>query len=829
MTTRLEDFTLADIPSPIFPPTVAKIYDKPIKFDEYFEFNKLKFILDNWTSDEVQNIFTERTFSETDLNTIFQHLKMTLKRAKPEVDGTTRLGLIKVQYKQVREGRFQVYWGKEKGDYMPACAQTMIREIRNILYNDIVYDLDIAACHPTLMCQYFQKNGYNLLPLEDYLINRADYLEGMTRLMNCNTDEAKTHFTAMVYGSKECERAIFDSRNCPEEAMPMIIKIQHFFDAVKMVHKILAESNPERFNIVVEDLESQKGKDPHRSFSSLFCQNIENEILQAMVAFAKKKKVHVNSLIFDGFNVRRRDLKEEDLPLFLTEMMAHVFAETGYAVKIIRKEMKPSLDITKEMITASRKVTASVIKVKSDFLDILEGDDGKARLYTKLFGRENLHITEKDGSGFLWSEKRRLWEFMPAVNLRPTIATVLLPVIDTLLCESLEEKIERELRIMRIDLQTDKETRGVFQRIIPLCWDMQFFGFLNSCAHVVPIKGGKIINLKTLDVYDRTRLDLFDYECVVNYSPDAEVDVPSKFLMSIANNDADLADYLRRFFGYCLTGEVTDRSIHIFWGKGRNGKSTMLDILKAFKGKVATIDKSALLSGKKGKGAASPELMVFKDARIAICNELDENEKLDSTNTKTITGRDTITARTLFSSTYIDFNSPSKIVLPTNNKPEFNVSDPAIIDRLKYIPFLNTYENSPANIAYGRSLLEPINLDAFFTLFAKAAKEWYDGNVLVPCEVMVSEKSRSINDLDDVQRWIEECCEVSSEVNISGSTAYDSFTRWFDGHLSATSFGTKLTAKFEKKKVHGVMVYSGLRLATLPVMSSSGGTCGAPL
>jgi putative DNA primase/helicase len=37
-----------------------------------------------------------------------------------------------------------------------------------------------------------------------------------------------------------------------------------------------------------------------------------------------------------------------------------------------------------------------------------------------------------------------------------------------------------------------------------------------------------------------------------------------------------LVDYVQRFLGYCLTGNVAEQILAIFWGIGANGKSTLL-------------------------------------------------------------------------------------------------------------------------------------------------------------------------------------------------------------------------------------------------------------
>ena len=51
------------------------------------------------------------------------------------------------------------------------------------------------------------------------------------------------------------------------------------------------------------------------------------------------------------------------------------------------------------------------------------------------------------------------------------------------------------------------------------------------------------------------------------------------FISSIMCDKKENVKYLQKILGYCLTGETNAQSFFIFWGRGSNGKSLLLNLL----------------------------------------------------------------------------------------------------------------------------------------------------------------------------------------------------------------------------------------------------------
>jgi putative DNA primase/helicase len=289
--------------------------------------------------------------------------------------------------------------------------------------------------------------------------------------------------------------------------------------------------------------------------------------------------------------------------------------------------------------------------------------------------------------------------------------------------------------------------------------DKNFESLLNAKPNELPIKNKKIIDLKTKLVRERTKDDKFSFELNIDYIQSCDYTNVIQFFNDICLQDQDLVDYLKRFFGYAMTGEISDRSLHIFWGNGKNGKSTIMDIFKRIIGKkffVTTSERVMLKSI--STSATSPEVIRIKDARTIVLNETGKEEELNAERIKALTGGDEISARQLYSA-QIEFNPKSTPIMLTNNKPKFDIHDQAMIDRIKLVPFLARFENNPENRDYINELMTD-HLDEFFSWFVDGASEWYQGKSLIPCKVMQFEMQNYINELDIIGQFINERIEI---------------------------------------------------------------------
>ena len=282
-----------------------------------------------------------------------------------------------------------------------------------------------------------------------------------------------------------------------------------------------------------------------------------------------------------------------------------------------------------------------------------------ADVFNELFGNGNVKVTDQEKvTSFIWNPKTLLWEEYTKAGLRIIVSDVCLPAYEEMMKPVLnalahlrttnrpEDKgllTENTARLKQIqkmigNLKSIPYLDNICKAIGGYRIDKDFESkVINKRRHELPLKNGKIINFKTLEVRDRTRDDYWSFECPCEYDPDLDTGDANKFFDAVTCNDKELKDYMIRMNGYHMTGEISERCIHIYFGEGCNGKSSITNIMKNILGKFSTTLSEDLTVKKTSKGA-SPELMSLLFARCGSLPESEKREVLNSKRIKTITG-----------------------------------------------------------------------------------------------------------------------------------------------------------------------------------------------
>ena len=68
--------------------------------------------------------------------------------------------------------------------------------------------------------------------------------------------------------------------------------------------------------------------------------------------------------------------------------------------------------------------------------------------------------------------------------------------------------------------------------------------------------------------------------------------------------------------------------------------------------------------------------------------------------------------------------------------------------------------------------------------------------------------------MDDIQQFIDECCDLCGGKSISSKNLYGAYARWAEDNgrykMSGNNFGRKMGDRFKKRKSHGVFYYDGI-------------------
>jgi len=150
--------------------------------------------------------------------------------------------------------------------------------------------------------------------------------------------------------------------------------------------------------------------------------------------------------------------------------------------------------------------------------------------------------------------------------------------------------------------------------------------------------------------------------------------------------DPEIVKFLQQFFGYSLTGEVTEQVLPFLYGQGANGKSTLLSVVEEVFGDYAWKTSAQLFLSGKADNSKDNMLANLQHRRFVIGAEMSANARLDEAMIKDLTGGDKLMARRLFNEAF-NFRPSHKLLFYGNHQPIVHGVDEGIWRRILHIPF----------------------------------------------------------------------------------------------------------------------------------------------
>jgi P4 family phage/plasmid primase-like protien len=329
---------------------------------------------------------------------------------------------------------------------------------------------------------------------------------------------------------------------------------------------------------------------------------------------------------------------------------------------------------------------------------------------------------------------------------------------------------------------------------------------------VLGVQNG-VIDLRTGSFREARREDYITKLAGTNFDPDAECPNWEAFLLKIFSDDKEFISYVQRACGYMMTGLTVEEILFVLWGTGSNGKSTFRETIFRVFGDYAVASDASLLITQK-KSGATPDLMRLFGRRLNTINETEENDHLNESRVKFITGHDTITARNLYEG-FVDFLPTHKTMLTTNHKPIVRGTDDGIWRRIDLWPFVVKIPDEEKDRHWRKRNLQPQH-PGILNWLLKGAKEYlHDG--LKPPRCVRNATSAYRKDMDLVGQWIEERCELDARAETVGAHLYYDYSNWTEDEvgfkLTAIAFGRNLSDRgFEPTQVKRQRGFKGLKL-----------------
>ena len=316
-----------------------------------------------------------------------------------------------------------------------------------------------------------------------------------------------------------------------------------------------------------------------------------------------------------------------------------------------------------------------------------------------------------------------------------------------------------------------------------------------------------------------------DYRCrkhrpedlITKLSPvrfDESADCPTfqRFISEIFLHDQDMAAFAQRALGSCLVGEP-EEILHVWFGGGDNGKSTLVDVIRQVLGDYATSLPQAFF-GKRIGEAIPTDVMDLRGARLAVSHEPDQRMVLDEAKMKYLTGRDVIKARRLYRDP-VEFAPTHKLVLVTNHRPAVQTQTKATWRRICLWPFLFTVPAESKDRALGEKL--KAEASGILNWLLVGCSEWVSAGRHCDPPKTVRAATEDYKQAEDVLGdWLAECTENAPE-RTSFADLYASYEAWakargFEKLYSRRRLSTMLEEhSYQRRTLHGQRLFEGLR------------------
>lgn len=352
----------------------------------------------------------------------------------------------------------------------------------------------------------------------------------------------------------------------------------------------------------------------------------------------------------------------------------------------------------------------------------------------------------------------------------------------------------------------------------------------DSDRYLLGVKNG-VLNLKTGELLPRSAEHRITRWVDVDYVPEAECPKFLKYLARVQPED-ECRNFLQRWSGYCLSGDMTEQRFAILYGPPGGGKGVYFEVMSKICGGNYVVANPTVFLSKTNDGHPT-ELASLAGARFIQANEIREGGKLDESKVTALTSHEPISARFINEN---EFRYPptGKINYAVNHRPAITAHS-GVWRRL----ILMAWDVQITESEKIKDLGQRLGVEEAEGILAWAVRGfdmWMKSGLEVPTEWEL-EKSAYEEEEDWLGQFLADECEPDQEAFLKSADLYPRLQKW--GLLNGvknipenTVFGKRMA---EYCKVMGVMKpgknkkgargYHGLKLKpeTTPIISLTGG------
>jgi putative DNA primase/helicase len=255
------------------------------------------------------------------------------------------------------------------------------------------------------------------------------------------------------------------------------------------------------------------------------------------------------------------------------------------------------------------------------------------------------------------------------------------------------------------------------------------------------------------------------------------------FLQQATEGDRELQDFLQRWAGYCLSGDVSEEVLAFLYGAGGNGKGVYIGTISSIMGTYAVSQPMEAFTA----GARLPMEYYraqMAGARLVTASETESGRTWAESQIKELSGNEApVSARHPHGRPF-SYRPQFKLQIAGNYAPKLNGRSPAMERWLRIVPFMH----KPANPDHGlKDRLKPE--------WPAILRSMIDGCLTCQREGLgtataIQQASGNYFEQQDAfGRWLEERCILDVTLTTRPNKLYSSYRAWCqaNGEVALTS------------------------------------------
>ena len=294
-------------------------------------------------------------------------------------------------------------------------------------------------------------------------------------------------------------------------------------------------------------------------------------------------------------------------------------------------------------------------------------------------------------------------------------------------------------------------------------WDADPW-LLNTPGGVVDLRTGECRPARSEDYMTKITAVAPDRACPCPLWEDA-------FLKDIVPDE--LAKYLRRAFGYSLTGSIREQVLFFLYGMGKNGKSVFVGTIAGIMGDYhVTAPIETFMATDNPQHPT--ELARLQGARLVSAVETEEGRRWAQSRVNMVTGGDKISAR-FMRQDFFEYVPQFKLAIYGNYRPALRSINEAIRRRMNLLPF----EKTIAEDRRDKDLAEKLKGEwpGILQWLIDGCLEWQrDG--LMPPKIVTESTEEYLNAEDSLVAWLDDCCIKEGGEWIKSADLFEKWRTW---------------------------------------------------